>query len=226
MACTSLTKGRGLDCNRQSGGVKFLYFSVFDQVAESNITYNAAAGVHEISAIDFGGSSIYRYRVPRGSTTVNETLTGSTENGTLFYPPTVNMVLNRLTKEDQNEIKLLGQTQVRVFAQLNAQTDNGNDVIVVLGAKNALSMNAGSSSSTADANVSVTGTAMTPSVGSLSIDLNTPVDITGIALTATAGIVNGVAWETVSTGTAQTWTAGSTGTSQTWTDVDEVEKVA
>ena len=147
MACTSLTKGRGLDCNRQSGGVKFLYFSVFDQVAESNITYNAAAGVHEISAIDFGGSSIYRYRVPRGSTTVNETLTGSTENGTLFYTPTVNMVLNRLTKEDQNEIKLLGQTQVRVFAQLNAQTDNGNDVIVVLGAKNALSMNAGTADS-------------------------------------------------------------------------------
>ena len=147
MACTSLTKGRGLDCNRQSGGVKFLYFSVFDPVAESNITYNAAAGVHEISAIDFGGSSIYRYRVPRGSTTVNETLTGSTENGTLFYTPTVNMVLNRLTKEDQNEIKLLGQTQVRVFAQLNAQTDNGNDVIVVLGAKNALSMNAGTADS-------------------------------------------------------------------------------
>ena len=99
-------------------------------------------------------------------------------------------------------------------------------VLAVAVTGSALSMNAGSSSSTADANVSVTGTAMTPSVGCLSIDLNTPVDITGIALTATAGIVNGVAWETVSTGTAQTWTAVSTGTSQTWTDVDEVEKVA
>jgi len=57
------------------------------------------------------------------------------------------MVLNRLTKEDQNEIKLLGQTQVRVFAQLNAQTSNGNDVIVVMGAVNGMSMNAGTADS-------------------------------------------------------------------------------
>ncbi len=31
MACTALTKGRGLDCNRISGGVKFIYFGVYDQ---------------------------------------------------------------------------------------------------------------------------------------------------------------------------------------------------
>tara|TARA_R100000900_G_scaffold146161_1_gene134576 strand:+ start:87 stop:674 length:588 start_codon:yes stop_codon:yes gene_type:complete len=147
MACTALTKGRIIDCDRQSGGVKFLYFSVYSDVDEANITYDPASGVHQITAIDFGGSTIYRYAVPRGSTTVNETITGSTENGTLFYTPTVNMVLNRLTKEDQNEIKLLGQTQVRVFAQLNAQTSNGNDVIVVMGAVNGMSMNAGTADS-------------------------------------------------------------------------------
>jgi hypothetical protein len=148
MACTALTKGRGLDCNRVSGGVKYLYFSVYDDIADTDITYNAAAGVHEISAINFQNSTIYRYAVPRGSTTVNESITGSTENGTLFYTPTVNMVLNRLTKEDQNEIKLLGQTQVRVFAQLNAQVPaTGNDVIVVMGAKNGMSMNAGTADS-------------------------------------------------------------------------------
>ena len=27
MACTALTKGRGLDCNRISGGVKKIFFS-------------------------------------------------------------------------------------------------------------------------------------------------------------------------------------------------------
>ena len=32
MACTALTKGRGLDCNRISGGIKFIYFAVYDQV--------------------------------------------------------------------------------------------------------------------------------------------------------------------------------------------------
>ena len=31
MACELLTKGRGLDCNRIAGGVKFVYFGVYDQ---------------------------------------------------------------------------------------------------------------------------------------------------------------------------------------------------
>ena len=141
MACTSLTKGRGLDCNRISGGVKAVYFAVSDQV--TSIT--AASG--EISDIDMGANSLYKYVVPRGSTTVNETITGSTENGTLFYTPTLSMVLNKLTKEDQNEIKLLGQTQVIVFAQLNAQLSNGHDTIVCLGRQNSMSLNAGTADS-------------------------------------------------------------------------------
>tara|TARA_R110000751_G_scaffold304823_1_gene420590 strand:+ start:118 stop:684 length:567 start_codon:yes stop_codon:yes gene_type:complete len=141
MACTSLTKGRGLDCNRISGGVKAVYFAVSDQV--TSIT--AASG--EISDIDMGANSLYKYVVPRGSTTVNETITGSTENGTLFYTPTVSMVLNKLTKEDQNEIKLLGQTQVIVFAQLNAQLANGHDTIVCLGRQNSMSLNGGTADS-------------------------------------------------------------------------------
>jgi|TARA_R110000824_G_scaffold17369_3_gene70633 hypothetical protein len=141
MACTSLTKGRGLDCNRISGGVKAVYFAVFDQV----LSTTESGG--EVTDIDMGTDSIYKYVVPRGSTTVNESITGSTENGTLFYTPTLSMVLNKLTKEDQNEIKLLGQTQVMVFAQLNAQLANGHDTIVCLGRQNAMSLNAGTADS-------------------------------------------------------------------------------
>jgi hypothetical protein len=57
------------------------------------------------------------------------------------------MILNRLTKEDQNEIKLLGQTQVVCFAQLNATLANGHDVIVGLGVTNGMSLNAGTADS-------------------------------------------------------------------------------
>jgi hypothetical protein len=101
----------------------------------------------EITDIEMDTGGLYRYTVPRGSTTINETITGSTENGTLFYTPTVNMILNRLTKEDQNEIKLLGQTQVVCFAQLNATLANGHDVIVGMGVTNAMSLNAGTADS-------------------------------------------------------------------------------
>ena len=144
MACTSLTKGRGLDCNRISGGVRYIYFAVHDQI--DSYAYDAV-DLSTIDTIDFGGNTIYRYTVPRGSTTVNESITGSTENGTLFYTPTVNMVLNRLTQQDQQEIKLLGQTQVSIFAQLNATLANGHDVIVALGMANAMSLNAGTADS-------------------------------------------------------------------------------
>ncbi len=148
MACTALTKGRGLDCNRISGGVKYIYFGVYDQFTAPIDGTGILVVNSEITDIEMGaGTGLYRYTVPRGSTTINESITGSTENGSLYFTPTVNMVLNKLTKEDQNEIKLLGQTQVVIFAQLNEQLANGHDVIVGLGVVNAMSLNAGSADS-------------------------------------------------------------------------------
>ena len=147
MACGVLSKGRGLDCNRISGGVKYIYFGVYDQFDAPIDGTGIVVSSSEITDIEMGANTLYRYTVPRGSTTINETITGSTENGTLFYTPTVNMILNRLTKEDQNEIKLLGQTQVVCFAQLNATLTNGHDVIVGMGVTNAMSLNAGTADS-------------------------------------------------------------------------------
>jgi hypothetical protein len=127
--------------------VKYIYFGVYDQF-DAPIDGTGIVVVNsEITDIEMGTNTLYRYTVPRGSTTINETITGSTENGTLFYTPTVSMILNRLTKEDQNEIKLLGQTQVVCFAQLNATLTNGHDVIVGMGVTNAMSLNAGTADS-------------------------------------------------------------------------------
>ena len=138
MACTALTKGRGLDCNRISGGIKYIYFAVYDQVT-SIPTANG-----EITDLEMGSNSLYRYTMPLGVASLTDTITGSRENGTIFYTPTVNIILNRLTKEDQNQIKLLGQTKVIIFAQLNQTvTASGNDVIVCLGSVNGMELNAG-----------------------------------------------------------------------------------
>ena len=81
MACTNLTKGRGLDCNRVSGGVKFIYFSVYDEI--DSFAYDAV-DKSTIDTIDFGGNTIYRYSLPRGSSSISDTITGSVENGTIF----------------------------------------------------------------------------------------------------------------------------------------------
>ena len=140
MACTALTRGRGLDCNRISGGVKKIFFSVYDE--DVSYTYD---GTHplEIDAIDWDGSTIYEYVMPLGVASVTDTITGSRENGTIFYTPTVNIILNRLTKEDQNEIKLLGKSKVRIFAQLNQQLSNGHDVFIALGMANGMELSSG-----------------------------------------------------------------------------------
>jgi len=138
MACTALTKGRGLDCNRISGGIKFIYFAVYDQVT-SIPTANG-----EITDLEMGSNSLYRYTMPLGVASLTDTITGSRENGTIFYTPKVNIILKRLTKEDQNQIKLLGQTKVIIFAQLNQTvTATGHDAIVCLGSVNGMELNAG-----------------------------------------------------------------------------------
>ena len=81
--------------------------------------------------------------MPLGVASATDTIVGSRENGTIYYTPTVQVLFNRLTKEDQNQIKLLGATKVVVFAQLNQQLANGHDVIIGMGVRNGMEMNAG-----------------------------------------------------------------------------------
>ena len=137
MACTALSKGRGLDCSRTSGGIKYVYFAVYDQVTSIPQT----AG--EVTDIEMGTDVLYRYAMPLGTASLSESITGSRENGTIFYTPNLNLVLNKLTKEDQNQIKLLGQSKLICFAQLNATLTNGHDTIVALGTVNGMELNAG-----------------------------------------------------------------------------------
>ncbi len=143
MACGILSKGRGLDCNRISGGIKYVYFGVYDQFDAPIQTVGIVQSAGEITDIEMGSNVLYRYAMPLGTASLSESITGSRENGTIFYTPTLNLVLNKLTKEDQNQIKLLGQTKLIVFAQLNATLASGNDVIVALGTVNGMELNAG-----------------------------------------------------------------------------------
>ena len=78
----------------------------------------------------------------------------------------------------------------------------------------------------ADANVSLTGSALAFSINSVVTVADANVIPTAAGLTSSIGIANGIGWATVDSGTAQTWTSASTGTAQTWAPVDEVEKVA
>jgi hypothetical protein len=144
MACGILTRGRTLNCNRISGGISAVYFAVLDQI--TSITYDTTAapnGVREIEDIDMASNSIYKYALPLGTSSLTDTIVGSRENGTIYYTPTINIIYNKLSKEDQQEIKLLAATKTVVFAELNQLLPNGHNVIVALGPVNGMELNAG-----------------------------------------------------------------------------------
>ena len=143
MSCGLLTKGRGLDCNRISGGVKYIYFGVLDQFTAPIETTGLPVTAGEVTDIEMGTNDLYRYTMPLGVASITDTIVGSRENGTIYYTPTAQVLFNRLSKEDQNQIKLLGATKVVVFAQLNQQTTLGTDIIVAMGVVNGMELNAG-----------------------------------------------------------------------------------
>ena len=81
--------------------------------------------------------------MPLGVSSLTDTIVGSRENGTIYYTPTCSIILNKLTKVDQNEIKLLGATKTVIFAELNQTLTNGHNVIAVVGIVNGMELNAG-----------------------------------------------------------------------------------
>ena len=152
MSCTALTKGRGLTCDRVQGGIKYVYFGVYDDF-NANATTGEIYGTGIVVAsgavtdIEMGvGTGLKRYATPIGTSSLTETITGTRDTGTIMYAPQLTLVLNQFTKEDQNEIKLLGTTKVVVFAQLYQQL-SGKDVIVCLGARNGMYLNSGTEDS-------------------------------------------------------------------------------
>ena len=70
MAC-DLTRGRGIPCRNLIGGVKYIYFAQFDQVGA--ITTTAS----EITDVDMGANSIYRYSIRTCNSLCNRSITPS-----------------------------------------------------------------------------------------------------------------------------------------------------
>ena len=143
MAC-NLTKGRGLDCKNVMGGVKRFYICV---LADATTTIAAGSMTDLDINAAVGGSNLYQYDLPRGTASITETITGSVENGTVFYEPSVNIKLHALTVADRNELKLLTQNRCLVFCELQQKYANGHNVIVAVGLENGLDLLAGTEAS-------------------------------------------------------------------------------
>ena len=154
MACTALTKGRGLSCDRISGGIKNVYFGVYDEFDKAAATGEVyGTGIVEVAGeitdIEMGDATgdLYRYALPRGESSLTETIVGSTESGTVYTTPSISIKLNTLTKADQNQVKLLSTTKLIIFAELNQTLSNGHNVIIGMGLRNGMTLNSGTDAS-------------------------------------------------------------------------------
>ena len=142
MSC-NLTKGRNITCRDTVGGIKAIYFAQFDEVTA--YAEGTSTDVGSLVTFTMGASDdIYKYTLKRGTASCTETITGSSENGTVFYTPSVQIMLHKLTKEDQNQIKLLASNRLVIFLELNEIiTATGNNVLLALGLENGMELNAG-----------------------------------------------------------------------------------
>jgi len=144
MPC-ELTKGRSLDCKSSTGGIKAVYFAQLEDL----VLTNPEAGV--ISDLEFAGGAtdtLRKYVLPRGTGSYTETITGSPENGTVFYEPSVTIMLYNLSSADQNEIKLLSQNRLVIFVELNQRlATGGHNVILCLGGENGMELTTGTGAS-------------------------------------------------------------------------------
>ena len=120
MSC-NLTKGRNISCRDSVGGIKAVYFAQFDDV----VSYVSASG--ELTDFIMGAADdIYKYSLKRGTGSVTETI----------------------TKEDQNQIKLLTAQRLVVFVELNELfPSTTNNLLLCLGLENGLELNAGTNTS-------------------------------------------------------------------------------
>lgn len=117
MACT-LNKGRTEPCKDSVGGIQAVYFIDFGDlgtITEAN---------DEITAFS-GTPTAYKYTL-KGTSSLEQTITSSRENGTTFYDQIVNLSFKKLSPESNEELALIAVARPHVIVEDN----NGNFMLV------------------------------------------------------------------------------------------------
>jgi hypothetical protein len=122
MACI-LTKGRNEPCKDVVGGITAVYFADFDTLGA--ITYDAT----DTDVIDsFGGTPTWFKFEVKGTSSFEQTITSSRDNGTTFFDQTLTLNFKKLSKQTHNEVKLLAYARPHVIIEDN----NGNKFMMGL----------------------------------------------------------------------------------------------
>ena len=134
MSC-NISLGRLEGCKDQVGGLNAIYFLNFDD-ATYTLDANGDASLSETSP------AAYKYDL-RGTSTFEQSLTSSRENGTTFVEQTLTVSLKKQDSTTHKEVKLLAYGRPKVLIEDN----NGN--LFVMGHEYGAEMNATTSTGAA-----------------------------------------------------------------------------
>ncbi len=134
MSC-NISLGRLEGCKDQIGGLNAIYFLNFDD-ATFTLDSDGLASVTETTP------NAYKYDL-RGTSTFEQSLTSSRENGTTFVEQTLTVSLKKQDSTTHKEVKLLAYGRPKVLVEDN----NGN--VFVMGHEYGSEMNATSSTGAA-----------------------------------------------------------------------------
>lgn len=117
MAC-DISLGRTEQCKDSVGGLKAVYFMNWGDA--TGFTFDVDGLVTDVA----GTPSAYRYEL-KGTSTFEQTVTSSRENGTTFVEQKLSLSLKKLSNADNKQLKLLSYGRPQIWVEDN----NGNIVL-------------------------------------------------------------------------------------------------
>lgn len=118
MPC-DISLGRAEQCKNSIGGLKAAYFINWGDA--TTVTYSATSGQEDVITALGGTPTGYKYEL-KGTSTFEQTVTSSRENGTTFVDQKLSLSIKKLTIADHKQLKLLAYGRPQVIIEDN----NGN----------------------------------------------------------------------------------------------------
>ena len=127
MPCV-ISTGRLISCKDKVGGIKTVWFMNYADISQ-DITVDPTT--HALT--DIGVQTVYQYDVQPETASMSITISQSKENGTTFYDQSCEVVLHKLTPEDEDNVRLLTWGRPIIFVL------DQNNQMFMLGAENGCS---------------------------------------------------------------------------------------
>jgi len=112
MPC-AITSGYTIDCRESVGGIQAIWLisnaNLYDASGNSRVTESSGTVTAMTKATN---TRFYKFEVPRGTAVASTNMTGSMENGTVFYTHSLTFPINSRTATVRNIITTLAKNRL------------------------------------------------------------------------------------------------------------------